>query len=77
MISPIYEKLSQSHPDVGFGKIDVDDNSDAAMDFNVSVVVLFPKTFIVFLNIKLHIVTCVFFLFLNTTTDRQTKKNQS
>ena len=36
MISPEYEKLSKKHSDiVAFGKVDVDDNGDAAMDFEI------------------------------------------
>jgi hypothetical protein len=34
-ISPIYEKMSETHSDVAFGKVDVDNNSDSAMDFKV------------------------------------------
>lgn len=45
-IKPVYEKLSEKYPDVAFGKVDVDENSDAALDFEVSAVptfVLFEK----------------------------------
>ena len=41
MISPEYEKLSKTHSDVAFGKVDVDDNGDAAMDFEISAVPTF------------------------------------
>eukprot|EP00580_Thalassiosira_gravida_P000525 CAMPEP_0201605824 /NCGR_PEP_ID=MMETSP0492-20130828/5506_1 /ASSEMBLY_ACC=CAM_ASM_000837 /TAXON_ID=420259 /ORGANISM="Thalassiosira gravida, Strain GMp14c1" /LENGTH=145 /DNA_ID=CAMNT_0048070143 /DNA_START=22 /DNA_END=459 /DNA_ORIENTATION=- len=41
MISPIYTKLSEKYPDVSFGKVDVDDNSDAAVEFQVSAVPTF------------------------------------
>jgi thiol-disulfide isomerase/thioredoxin len=46
MISPIYEKLSHAHPDVGFAKIDVDDNSVAAMEFNVGLSHICPAFFL-------------------------------
>ena len=41
MISPIYDELSNKYPEVGFGKIDVDDNQDAAMEFQISAVPTF------------------------------------
>lgn len=44
MIGPIYEKLSDTYTDVAFGKVDVDDNSDAALDFEISAV----PTFVIF-----------------------------
>jgi len=34
-IKPVYESLSKDHPEVAFGKIDVDDNPDAALDFQI------------------------------------------
>jgi thioredoxin 1 len=40
-IAPIYEQLSEKYPSVAFGKVDVDDNSDAALDFDVSAVPTF------------------------------------
>lgn len=46
IISPKYEKLSEQYTDVAFGKVDVDDNSDAALDFEVSAV----PTFVLFEN---------------------------
>eukprot|EP00555_Chaetoceros_dichaeta_P002970 CAMPEP_0198248696 /NCGR_PEP_ID=MMETSP1447-20131203/427_1 /TAXON_ID=420782 /ORGANISM="Chaetoceros dichaeta, Strain CCMP1751" /LENGTH=144 /DNA_ID=CAMNT_0043933171 /DNA_START=30 /DNA_END=467 /DNA_ORIENTATION=- len=43
-IKPIYEKLSNEHTDIAFGKVDIDDNAEAAMEFKVSSV----PTFILF-----------------------------
>jgi thioredoxin 1 len=40
-IKPIYEELSSKYSDIAFGKIDVDDNSDAALEFNISSVPTF------------------------------------
>lgn len=34
-IKPLYEELSSKYPAVAFGKIDIDDNSDAALEFNI------------------------------------------
>lgn len=45
-IKPLYEKLSEKYTDVAFGKVDVDENSDAALDFEVSAV----PTFVLFEN---------------------------
>mmetsp|Transcript_15991 Transcript_15991/g.19525 ORF Transcript_15991/g.19525 Transcript_15991/m.19525 type:complete len:128 (-) Transcript_15991:1611-1994(-) len=45
-IKPVYEELSNTYTNVAFGKVDVDDNSDAALDFQVTSVptfVLFHK----------------------------------
>jgi thioredoxin-like negative regulator of GroEL len=36
--------MSKTYPGVAFGKIDVDDNSDAALDFEISAV----PTFVIF-----------------------------
>jgi len=44
MIGPVYESLSDKYADVAFGKVDVDDNSDAAVDFEISAV----PTFVIF-----------------------------
>ena len=44
IISPIYEELSKSHTDIAFGKVDVDQNSDSAGEFDISSV----PTFILF-----------------------------
>jgi thioredoxin len=41
MISPVYEELSKKYPKVAFGKIDVDDNQDSAMEFQISAVPTF------------------------------------
>ena len=46
IISPVYEDLSKKYTDVAFGKVDVDENSDAALDFEVSAV----PTFVLFEN---------------------------
>ena len=43
-ISPKYEKMSDDYPEVAFGKVDVDENSDAAIDFEISAV----PTFVLF-----------------------------
>lgn len=45
-IKPVYEKLSETYTNVAFGKVDVDENSDAALDFEVSAV----PTFVLFEN---------------------------
>lgn len=50
MISPIYETLSKTHSEVGFGKVDVDDNAESAAEFKISAV----PTFIFFNNDKVH-----------------------
>ena len=44
VIKPVYEKMSEKHPTVAFGKVDVDENSDSAANFEISAV----PTFIVF-----------------------------
>ena len=41
MISPVYDELSKKYPNVAFGKIDVDENQDAAMEFQISAVPTF------------------------------------
>ncbi|GMH50316.1 hypothetical protein TrLO_g13914 [Triparma laevis f. longispina] len=41
MIKPVYDKLSDAHPSVTFGKIDVDDNADAAASARISSVPTF------------------------------------
>jgi thiol-disulfide isomerase/thioredoxin len=41
MISPIYAALSETYPDVAFGKIDIDDIQDSAMEFKISAVPTF------------------------------------
>jgi len=43
-IKPVYEELSDKYSNVAFGKIDVDDNSDAALEFQISSV----PTFVLF-----------------------------
>merc|ERR1712071_195803 len=43
-IKPIYEQMSDEFPSVAFGKVDVDDNQDAALDFDISAV----PTFVLF-----------------------------
>mmetsp|Transcript_53084 Transcript_53084/g.128835 ORF Transcript_53084/g.128835 Transcript_53084/m.128835 type:complete len:152 (+) Transcript_53084:130-585(+) len=40
-IKPLYEELSDKYGDVAFGKIDVDENSEAAAEFNISAVPTF------------------------------------
>ena len=41
MIAPIYTELSTKYPDVAFGKVDVDENQDAAGEFQISAVPTF------------------------------------
>ena len=41
MIAPIYDELSDKYPDVAFGKIDVDDNQESAVEFEISAVPTF------------------------------------
>ncbi|KAL3773579.1 hypothetical protein ACHAWO_003066 [Cyclotella atomus] len=41
MISPVYDELSKKYPKVAFGKIDVDENQNAAMEFQISAVPTF------------------------------------
>ena len=43
-IAPVYEELSKKYDGVAFGKVDVDDNSDAALDFEIAAV----PTFVLF-----------------------------
>eukprot|EP00980_Cylindrotheca_fusiformis_P024371 scaffold11809_cov128-Cylindrotheca_fusiformis.AAC.10 len=40
-IKPIYEKFAEEYKNVSFGKIDIDENSEAAMEFEVSAVPTF------------------------------------
>ena len=40
-IKPVYEELATKYTDVAFGKVDVDDNSDAAMEHQISAVPTF------------------------------------
>ena len=40
-IGPVYAELAKKYPDVAFGKVDVDDNQDAALDFEISAVPTF------------------------------------
>lgn len=44
MIAPIYEELSKEYTSVAFGKVDVDENDGAAMDFQIQAV----PTFVLF-----------------------------
>lgn len=44
MIKPIYENMSKDYDDIAFGKIDVDENEDAAVKFEISAV----PTFVLF-----------------------------
>mmetsp|Transcript_18419 Transcript_18419/g.25944 ORF Transcript_18419/g.25944 Transcript_18419/m.25944 type:complete len:145 (+) Transcript_18419:159-593(+) len=34
-IAPVYENLSNLHPEIAFGKVDVDDNGEAAANFEI------------------------------------------
>lgn len=40
-IKPFYEELSDKYTDVAFGKIDIDDNQDAAMEYQITSVPTF------------------------------------
>ena len=40
-IKPIYEQMAKDHPTVAFGKVDVDDNADAAVEYEISAVPTF------------------------------------
>eukprot|EP00429_Kryptoperidinium_foliaceum_P061945 CAMPEP_0176078424 /NCGR_PEP_ID=MMETSP0120_2-20121206/39218_1 /TAXON_ID=160619 /ORGANISM="Kryptoperidinium foliaceum, Strain CCMP 1326" /LENGTH=98 /DNA_ID=CAMNT_0017412169 /DNA_START=236 /DNA_END=532 /DNA_ORIENTATION=+ len=40
-IKPVYEELAKKYTEVAFGKVDVDDNSDAAVEFEISAVPTF------------------------------------
>ncbi len=41
MIAPIYTELATKYPDVAFGKVDVDENQDAAVEFQIQAVPTF------------------------------------
>ena len=41
MIAPIYTELSSKYPDIAFGKVDVDENQDAAVEFQIQSVPTF------------------------------------
>ena len=47
-IKPIYEEMSTEHTSVAFGKVDVDDNSEAAQEFEITSV----PTFVLFKDEK-------------------------
>ena len=40
-IKPIYEELSKEYEGIAFGKIDIDDNQDAAVEYAISSVPTF------------------------------------
>lgn len=40
-IAPVYEELATKYDTVGFGKVDVDDNADAAMNYKIQSVPTF------------------------------------
>eukprot|EP00586_Coscinodiscus_wailesii_P007336 CAMPEP_0172492022 /NCGR_PEP_ID=MMETSP1066-20121228/22995_1 /TAXON_ID=671091 /ORGANISM="Coscinodiscus wailesii, Strain CCMP2513" /LENGTH=148 /DNA_ID=CAMNT_0013261389 /DNA_START=85 /DNA_END=531 /DNA_ORIENTATION=- len=40
-IAPVYEQMSDKYPGIAFGKVDVDDQPDAAMEFDVRAVPTF------------------------------------
>ena len=40
-IKPVYEELSKEYEGIGFGKVDIDDNQDAAAAFQISSVPTF------------------------------------
>lgn len=40
-IRPVYEELATKYDDVAFGKVDVDENSDAAVEFQITAVPTF------------------------------------
>jgi len=35
MIKPIYESMAKDHPELSFGKVDIDDNAEAAAKYEV------------------------------------------
>mmetsp|Transcript_10886 Transcript_10886/g.15562 ORF Transcript_10886/g.15562 Transcript_10886/m.15562 type:complete len:129 (-) Transcript_10886:260-646(-) len=41
MIAPIYTELATKYPDVAFGKVDVDENQEAAIEFQIQAVPTF------------------------------------
>ena len=41
MIKPVYEKLSKANSDVAFGLVDIDENSESSVEFEVSAVPTF------------------------------------
>lgn len=40
-IKPVYESLSKDYPEVAFGKIDIDENPDAANDYEIRTIPTF------------------------------------
>eukprot|EP00979_Chaetoceros_neogracilis_P013402 scaffold3818_cov260-Chaetoceros_neogracile.AAC.3 len=36
MIKPIYESMAKDHPELSFGKVDIDDNAEAAAKYEIS-----------------------------------------
>jgi len=36
VIKPVYERMSKDHPEVAFGKVDIDDNAEAAAKYEIS-----------------------------------------
>ena len=44
MIKPLFEDMSKKYTGIAFGKVDIDDNDTAAVDFEISAV----PTFILF-----------------------------
>lgn len=41
MIAPIYTELASKYPNIAFGKVDVDENQDAAVEFQIQAVPTF------------------------------------
>ena len=41
MIKPIYEEMSEEDKDIAFGLVDVDDNNDSAVEFEINAVPTF------------------------------------
>lgn len=41
MIKPVYEQLSKANSDVAFGLVDIDENSESSVEFEVSAVPTF------------------------------------
>jgi len=50
MIKPIYENMAKENPEVAFGKVDIDDNAEAAAKYEISGV----PTFILFSKDDVH-----------------------
>mmetsp|Transcript_2729 Transcript_2729/g.5098 ORF Transcript_2729/g.5098 Transcript_2729/m.5098 type:complete len:140 (+) Transcript_2729:178-597(+) len=50
MIKPVYESMAKQYPEIAFGKVDVDDNSESASTYEITGV----PTFILFQQDKVY-----------------------